>query len=178
MKKQSGFTLIELLLVVAIIGIISAIAVPAFIGLRESAKDKAAQANCADILTAFMAAASKAEQDGITIGGTTYTIVNKENINTLVGTNANNALVPEIWREKNPWNTVGYESAYRWDSTLIETDMDTAMIGMTEGKMGQVQLAPGIVDGNLVIGAAVLLNKPTNKKDPNSKVMVKIQGIG
>ena len=38
MKKQSGFTLIELLLVLAIIGIISAIAIPALLGQRERAK--------------------------------------------------------------------------------------------------------------------------------------------
>lgn len=42
MKKQSGFTLIELLLVLAIIGIISAIAVPALLGQRARARDKTA----------------------------------------------------------------------------------------------------------------------------------------
>ncbi len=41
MKKQSGFTLIELLLVLAIIGIISAIAIPALLGQRARAKQKA-----------------------------------------------------------------------------------------------------------------------------------------
>ena len=45
MKKQSGFTLIELLLVLAIIGIISAIAIPALLGQRERAKAKATQGN-------------------------------------------------------------------------------------------------------------------------------------
>jgi len=45
MKRQSGFTLIELLLVLAIIGIISAIAIPALLGQRERAKAKAVQAN-------------------------------------------------------------------------------------------------------------------------------------
>lgn len=49
MKKQSGFTLIELLLVLAIIGIISAIAIPALLGQRERAKAKATQENMAGI---------------------------------------------------------------------------------------------------------------------------------
>lgn len=44
MKRQSGFTLIELLLVLAIIGIISAIAIPALLGQRDKAKQKATEA--------------------------------------------------------------------------------------------------------------------------------------
>jgi prepilin-type N-terminal cleavage/methylation domain-containing protein len=49
MKNQKGFTLIELLLVLAIIGIISAIAVPALLGQREKAKAKSTQDNAASI---------------------------------------------------------------------------------------------------------------------------------
>lgn len=50
MKKQSGFTLIELLLVLAIIGIISAIAVPALLGQRERARATAVKDNVTAIL--------------------------------------------------------------------------------------------------------------------------------
>ena len=50
MQKQSGFTLIELLLVLAIIGIISAIAVPALLGQRERAKAQAVKDNTTAII--------------------------------------------------------------------------------------------------------------------------------
>ena len=44
-KKTSGFTLIELLTVISIIGILSAIAVPAYLGYREKAAHSEAKTN-------------------------------------------------------------------------------------------------------------------------------------
>lgn len=65
MKKNAGFTLIELVIVIIVLGILAATAVPKFINLQDDAKESALKGAEAAIHSAATIVYSKAAIDGI-----------------------------------------------------------------------------------------------------------------
>jgi|GEM_PF-488445 len=108
MKKQSGFSLIELLLVVAIIAIIVAIAIPSYWGVRSRARNEAAEANLTSKLTGLLDEYNKLNEAGYTQSAIVSGLGNylKENTGK---------------KDKNPWSGTANATASPFDYTIVVT---------------------------------------------------------
>jgi len=159
MKKQSGFTLIELLLVLAIIGIISAIALPALLGQRARARDKTAVQGSIGRIADLVGQYDKAKEN--IANGVQSTVPQLMNayLSTSVGT-----------KDLNPWGTTSTDlifstalsEAIQGQATKSDFDaaLQTAAAGQVIGQgVGYYQSPTTTLPG--FVGVAVQLHDNT-----------------
>jgi len=163
MKKQTGFTLIELLLVLAIIGIISAIAIPALLGQRARARDKSCNENATGLVSDSIAVYDKASEAGIapTSGANLWTIL------TTTVAPFTGPMALHVTTDKNPWAGTGggLPAAFTTMGVLATADEAGARATAT-GTLGQVGSgflpptagAAGVAGTAGAIGVGVQLN--------------------
>lgn len=150
MKNKKGFTLIELMIVVAIIGILAAIAIPDFLKFQAKAKQSEAKTNLGAIFTAQVAYFG----ENNTYGG------------------GNNCFTNIAW---GPEGQNAY--AYRCDAGLIEAIKpdfnaytqpgnccNSTNVGFTAGASGNVDSDPN--EDHWTMNDAKILKVEANFNDP------------
>ncbi len=154
MKKQSGFTLIELLLVLAIIGIISAIAIPAMLSQRARARDKAAIDNMVGRVGDLVGQYDKLREAG--------------SVTTAITTKLGSYLNATGTGDKNPWNPATGAFNVTVSPQTAAATKSAFQGAMTAGSMGQSKFyvqyptstLPGFVGG--IVGVKNLVNGSAN----------------
>jgi len=143
LKGKKGFTLIELMIVVAIIGILAAIAIPNFLRFQAKSKQSEAKTNLGGIFTAQTAYFSEWNLYG-TFAQIAWAPVGSKQVYTYFSGAAGDSVTPPV----NP--------ASAWVGTPAPAMSNVAPVGFTAGAIGNID-ADAILDSWYVNDVKTLL---------------------
>jgi type IV pilus assembly protein PilA len=130
-EEEKGFTLIELLVVILIIGILAAIAIPAFLNQRAKAYDAAAKTH--------VRTAQVAEETYATDNNGAYA----PTVNTANATDGLTVLEPTLGNPPYVTGTGTGASSYTLSSTSLGAPGDTFTVTVTSGVEGRTCTGAG-----------------------------------